>query len=193
MRRILFGIIFTFCVLTTFGQTASEHLTFKGIPIDGTLESFVGKLKGKGYKEHYKKDNFVILEGEFAGYKNCLINIGTSKDLDLVYRVLVTLPFSDNWNAVYKDYDKLKRMLTEKHGKPDSEGEDFMGNEATSDGIKRMYTEKGYCNYFAEYNLGIGGKKIAIGGSKELGISVFITYYDFLNEGRHDKKAMDDL
>ena len=193
MRRILFGIIFTFCVLTTFGQTASEHLTFKGIPIDGTLESFVGKLKKKGYEEFAREKGNVLLQGDFAGYRNCFIAVGNSEDLDLVSRVTVTLPFSDNWNTTYEFFDKLKRMMIEKHGLPVFEKEEFKDKNPSDDYLKYIYTKQGYCNYIAEFDVGIGGKQIKIIGVDEAGISVSITYFDFYNEELRDKKAMDDL
>ena len=192
MKRILLGIFFTFCVLSTFGQTASEHLKFKGIPIDGTLESFVGKLKKKGYKEYYRKENFVVLEGEFAGYKGCLIAIGNSKDLDLVHKVIVNFPSCDNRNTCYDMYVKIKNMLTEKHGSPAVEEENFKGMDPSDDFLKYTYTKQGYCNYYAEFYLGNGGKKISI-DSWDNGIKVCLAYFDFANEVIYDKKMMDDL
>ena len=48
MKRNLFLLLFAIVTLSTFAQTTSEHLTFKGVPIDGTLTEFVSKLKQKG-------------------------------------------------------------------------------------------------------------------------------------------------
>ena len=192
MKRILLGIFFTLCVLTTSGQTASEHLKFKGIPIDGTLESFVGKLKKKGYEEYGRDGNLTVLEGEFAGYEGCLIGITTSKDLDLVHKVFVSFPSCDNWNTCYDMYIKLKNMLTEKHGLPVLVEENFKDKNPSDDFLKYTYTKQGYCNYFAQFDLGIGGKKIAIDSWND-GITVSIIYFDFANEDIYDKKMMDDL
>jgi hypothetical protein len=50
MKTIFTTLIFAFTTMLTFAQT-SEHLTFKGVPIDGTLDtstkSIVQKLKQK--------------------------------------------------------------------------------------------------------------------------------------------------
>lgn len=192
MKRILLGIFFTLCVLSTFGQTASEHLKFKGIPIDGTLESFVGKLKKKGYVESGRKENFVALEGEFAGFDGCLIGIGTSKDLNLVHQVAVYFPSCDNWNTCYDMYVRLKNMLIEKHGTPGLEEENFKGMDPSDDFLKYTYAKQGYCNYFAIFDLGIGGKQISI-ESWDIGLSVCVSYYDFANMKKREKKVMDDL
>ena len=41
MKRNLFLLLFAIATLSTFAQTTSEHLTFKGVPIDGTLTEFI--------------------------------------------------------------------------------------------------------------------------------------------------------
>ena len=37
MKKVLILAFFVTCALFSFAQTESEHLTFKGVPIDGTL------------------------------------------------------------------------------------------------------------------------------------------------------------
>ncbi|MFL1682198.1 hypothetical protein [Coprobacter secundus] len=42
MKKIFFSLFLTFTFFTTaFAQKESEHLTFKGVPIDGTLNEYV--------------------------------------------------------------------------------------------------------------------------------------------------------
>lgn len=45
MRKIILLLCCAIISSITFAQTETEHLTFKGIPIDGSLDSFVQKLK----------------------------------------------------------------------------------------------------------------------------------------------------
>ncbi len=54
----------------TFAQS-SEHLKFKGVPIDGTLSEYVSKMKQAGFQLIETDDGVAVLEGEFAGYKDC--------------------------------------------------------------------------------------------------------------------------
>lgn len=54
-------------VASSMAQTTSEHLTFKGIPIDGPLNAFVAKRKAAGFKHLGTEDGFAYLEGDFAG------------------------------------------------------------------------------------------------------------------------------
>ena len=53
------------------------HLKFKGIPLTGSLTSFVEKLKSKGMTYIGQKDGVALLKGEFAAYKDCTVGVVT--------------------------------------------------------------------------------------------------------------------
>ena len=48
-------------------KAIQEHLTFKGVPIDGTLSEYVAKMKSAGFKYLGEQDGTAILQGDFAG------------------------------------------------------------------------------------------------------------------------------
>ena len=48
MKRILTIVAFIFSFMFVMAQTPNKYLTFKGIPITGTLENFAKKWKLKG-------------------------------------------------------------------------------------------------------------------------------------------------
>ncbi|MCS2563584.1 hypothetical protein NXY46_21465 [Bacteroides ovatus] len=48
-------------------------MTFKGVPINGTLNEFVSKLKQKGLAHIGTEEGIAMLKGDFAAYKNCTI------------------------------------------------------------------------------------------------------------------------
>ena len=52
MKRILTIAVFIFSFMFVMAQTPNNHLTFKGIPITGTLESFAQKMEAKGLKKY---------------------------------------------------------------------------------------------------------------------------------------------
>ena len=70
MKRIFLTFVIACCSLMTWAQ--SEHLTFKGVPIDGTLTEFVTKMKTAGFTHLGTQDGMAALQGDFAGYKNCM-------------------------------------------------------------------------------------------------------------------------
>ena len=48
MKNYLLTIAFSLTTMLNFAQQ-SEHLTFKGVPIDGTLNDFVTKMTQNGF------------------------------------------------------------------------------------------------------------------------------------------------
>ena len=73
MKKFLLTLLLTFAVGIGYAQT--EHIKFKGIPMEGTLQTFTTKLKTKSFTPIGIQDGVSMLTGEFAGYKNCFIII----------------------------------------------------------------------------------------------------------------------
>jgi hypothetical protein len=90
------NILMLFAVLISnvaFSQNqTSGHLTFKGVPIDGTLAGYVAKMKQNGFTHISSESGLALLKGDFAGYKECIVGVSTLKDIDLVYKVAVLFP-----------------------------------------------------------------------------------------------------
>ena len=67
MKKIFF-IGFLLSLLFPIDSLAQqEHLKFMGIPIDGHVNNFRKKLKGKGLTFYKKIDNNYVYKGKFAG------------------------------------------------------------------------------------------------------------------------------
>lgn len=49
MKRLIFLLLFVNTILISLAQDKSEHLSFKGVPIDGTLNEYVAKMKAAGF------------------------------------------------------------------------------------------------------------------------------------------------
>ena len=49
MKRLIFLLLFASTILISSAQDKSEHLSFKGVPIDGTLNEYVLKMKAAGF------------------------------------------------------------------------------------------------------------------------------------------------
>lgn len=81
MRKIIFTLLGAFISLISFTQTTSEHLTFKGIPIDGTLNEYIAKMKQAKFTLIETTDGVALLSGEFAGYQDCIIGVKTLKNI----------------------------------------------------------------------------------------------------------------
>lgn len=76
---------------------SSNHLKFKGVPIDGKLEDFVSRMKRKGFKHIGTQDDTEIIQGDFADFKECTVYVTTLDNKDLVSRIAVAFPEQDQW------------------------------------------------------------------------------------------------
>ncbi len=92
MKKIFLAVLAATISLSAFTQTTSEHLTFKGVPIDGTLNQFVSKMKAAGFTSEGVQDGTAVLSGDFAGYKECIIVVSTLQNKDLVSTIGVMFP-----------------------------------------------------------------------------------------------------
>ncbi|MBF0952193.1 MAG: hypothetical protein HXK18_01395, partial [Alloprevotella tannerae] len=137
MKKFLLVFFALAMTITTRGQSASDHMTFKGIPISGSLMEFAQKLSQKGFTVVQTNDVNVVLVGDFAGYKDCQILLLATKETKTIYAVSVFLPSSTSWSLLESNYNHLKTMLTQKYGSPQNVVEEFpRGSSGASDVLK---------------------------------------------------------
>ena len=66
MKRISATLMLLFAAICVMAQ---EHLSFKGIPIEGSMTSFCQKLKAKGFTSIGRDNNITLFTGDFTGRK----------------------------------------------------------------------------------------------------------------------------
>lgn len=191
MKKIIFLMMVSFIMLTSFAQTESPHLTFKGVPIDGTYSSFVTKLKQKGFKQDLK-DPYLLL-GDFAGYSDCKIVVTYNKDKNIVYGVGVIFEDTDSWQILYSNYTNLKRMLTIKYGEPNREVEEFLHPEYAENDRSKIHEVKMGRSTFESIFENEKGKIILKINELDLLCYVSLIYVDYMNLMKADDNAIDDL
>ena len=190
MKKLIIAVLLL-VYLTATAQTG--HLTFKGIPIDGKLNEFVGKLKQKGLIFIGTEDGTAILKGEFASFKGCTIAV-YAHESGIVDRVGVILPDRDSWSMLYNDYSRLKEMLTQKYGKPSEVIEEFQGYSIPKDDKSRMYEVKmDRCKYICDFNTDNGVIELRISHMDFSSCFVVLIYIDAENEAKVQSSAIDDL
>ena len=94
---------------TTTSSTSSTPLSFKGIPMTGTLSAFGTELVKAGFKNAGNG----TYTGDFAGYSGCKV---TPSGSNPVREVRVDFPVISDWDALEKAYDSLQASLTQKYG-----------------------------------------------------------------------------
>ncbi len=195
MKKVLFTSIIVFASIFSFGQTqTSDHLTFKGVPIDGTLNEFVAKMKQAGFTLIGTEDGIAMLEGEFAGFKGCKLGVVTFKPKNFVSKVAVMFPDRDTWSSLSSDYFSLKEMLTVKYGEPAKESEKFDTSSTPRDDEDKMYAVKfDNCKYHSLFETDKGIIALSIEHQSVISCYNLLEYYDKINGDIIEEKALEDL
>ena len=192
MKNYILTIAFSLTTMINFAQS-SEHLTFKGVSIDGTLNEFVTKMTQNGFTNSVTENGKAILNGEFAGYKDCVINVSTLKQKDLVNNIGVLFTKKNTWSTLSGNYFELKQLLTEKYGEPTEVEEKFDSSYQPNDDNSRMgRVRMDECKYISTWQNNNG--KIQLSIENNQGSSrVKLTYLDKINSDIIKAKAKDDL
>ena len=90
-------------------KSSTTPLSFKGIPMTGTLSAFGSELVKAGFKSAGNG----TYTGDFAGYSGCKV---TPSGSNPVQEVRIDFPVISDWDALEKAYDSLQASLTEKYG-----------------------------------------------------------------------------
>lgn len=197
MKTLFYALIFAFSMQTASAQEisiTSKHLTFKGVPIDGTLDEYVSKMKLNGFTHLGTEDGIAILNGDFAGYKDCHVGISTLKQKDLVYKIAVIFPERETWSTLSSNYFGLKELLTEKYGNPNDVIEKFDTYTRELDDFSKMHQVKfDNCKYYSIWKTNLGDIKLLIDHESNSRCFVSLSYNDKVNGDIIKSKAIKDL
>lgn len=191
MKKLLLTVFVLVMSITAFAQNSSEHLLFKGIPIDGPLNQFVSKLQSDGYTLECKDADNAVLSGTFAGRDNCYLYVVVKNKL--VAAVMVMFPKGSNWNALEIEYSIFKNALTDKYGEPIKVVEQFQGYIPTLDSTKYQKLIKGECEYSTHYMTDKGMITLGIQYIDNFGPRVFVFYGDLTNNIMSKLSDLSDL
>lgn len=178
--------------ISMFAQ--SEHLTFKGIPINGTLDQFTTQLTQKGFTKLGSEKGQAVLKGNFAGYKDCCVLVSTLDQSDLVYMTGVMFPDLDKWGLLENNYYKVKEMLITKYGKPKEEVEEFQSiikPRTDSEKLHRLKFDE--CTYKSVFETEKGHIVLTISHDRVMKCYVLLGYVDGINGDLAQDAALDDL
>jgi len=189
---MLLNLWFALFTLTAFSQT-SEHLSLKSVPVDGTLDQFVSRMKQNGFTLLVAENGFATLKGDFAGYKECVVSVSTLDKKDLVYKTGVAFPGKSTWSDLSGNYFELKSMLTQKYGEPPVVYEKFQSTSEPDDDLSKMsQVSQNNCKYYAIWITDKGTIQLLI-DHRSLEKFVKLVYLDKVNGDVIKAKAIDDL
>ena len=174
---------------------AQSHLSFKGVPIDGTLKDFKDAMIKAGFNYQGEEDGAALLSGDFAGYKNVMIIVYTLANCDVVSHIAVVFPENSTWSELLADYENLKEMMTKKYGRPKACQEKFTRYVGDSGDLRLTALSKGEYDWYTNYETDLGSIKLTISKGWEhyyTGCAVLV-YKDKINAEKVSNSAIDDL
>lgn len=195
MKKFLLVAICALFATVAFAQSSeSEHLTFKGVPIDGTLSQYVAKMKAAGFSYLGEEDGTALLKGDFAGFKGCTIGVSTLEGVDVVNRIVVLFTTYDEWSSLERDYNHLKDMLTKKYGEPSEVVQEFVNRLSSRNNTAKMLAlGSDECTWFTTFSTEKGDIQLALSKYDYTSGMVVLKYFDKINTEAVMTAAMDDL
>lgn len=189
MKKIFAILAMFFAVINIMAQ---EHLSFKGIPIEGSITTFCQKLKTKGFTSIGRDNNITMFTGDFTGRK-ATVGVTATDDGKNVFAVIVFFEPSGEWNTLVNTYDYYKDLYTRKYGAPTVSKEN---NPARSDSNTALMAEvyQGTVVYGSAWEVTGGDIQLSI--EKTSGVyegMVMIRYRDSQNVEAKIKNDLDDI
>ena len=191
MKKILVIMMAIMMYVTSFAQT-TEHMKFKGVPMEGTLQTFTNKLKAKGFTPLGVQDGVSLLKGDFAGYKGCIIAAVADKS-GMICKVSVVSPSMDKWGELELCYNSYKSMLTDKYGEP-IKSEEYFSEGYNRDASDKIYgVEFDKYKYYSLFSCKEGEIQLEISHDGVTSCYVMLSYFDNANQEKLRQQMMDDL
>ena len=179
-------------VLSSYAQGNPEHLTFKGVPIEGNMTEFCQKLKAKGLTYIGRENNISLFEGDFTG-RNATIAVTATDDGNNVFAVVVFFDPTGEWNNLVNTFNYYKDLYTRKYGQPSISKEN---NPAYSDSNLALMAEvyQGTVVWASAWEVTGGDIELSI--EKSSGFyegMVMIRYRDSQNVEAKIQKDLEDI
>jgi hypothetical protein len=175
-------------LITELQRRGLDHFTFKDIPINGSLNQFVAKLKKQGFSIKKTTDLDAILTGKFTGEDVHVFVQGTPKG---VYGVTVSYKEQTTWKAIKTKYENMKSMLIAKYGDPNETIEKFDSSYYEKSGLEFYALSEDKCTFMTHFVTKTGNGMIRLWISSDA--SLVINYVDTINFLLVNGKAYDDL
>lgn len=189
MKRILAAFL---VLVSAVYAMAQEHLSFKGIPIEGSMTSFCQKLKDQGLTEIGTTNNVTMFVGNFTG-RQASIGVSATSNGKNVLGVIVIFDSSDEWKTLVNTYDYYKGLYTRKYGNP---SDCIENNPSRHDSNTFLMSElaKGTVNYASSWEVTGGEIELSIEeATTPLNGTVVIKYLDAQNIEMKLQNDLDEI
>lgn len=176
-------------------KDASLHITFKGIPVMGTVNDFCNKLSSKGFSmvKTYEDGTAAAMSGNFAERPSTLYIIGTKKS-HFVQGIIVDFDEDYNkWQTIKNAYKNMVEQYITKYGTPYDVDESFDYPYEEGDGHEMTALRLNKCNYRTTFKLDKGSIVIKLTEKASIQIIYRDSENAMLGETERDNKIQSDI
>lgn len=187
-KKIISLIGCLFFALTIFAQ---GHLTFKGIPMTGSMTSFCTQMNSKGFRLIQSDGSAKLFKGKFTG-REVEVIVGATDDGKNVHSIVVIVNESKEWSSLNDTYSYYKKIYTMKYGEPSACVED-KSSMGEMDNAYMLELQQGGFTYASGWTVEGGDIELSIEKSGTLQGVVLIRYLDKQNIKAKIQKDLDDI
>ena len=188
MKKLFICLMVMFVSLSSSAQTTFPHLSFMGIPLNGTIDRFQAKLSAKGVYVNHVANKTIgvgcrVFKGSFSG-KKADIYVYYNDKTKIVYRAKAVIEASEK-EFQDNNYKYFESMLNAKYSYAETE----KGNHDNHESISWLVPTLDE-NSFYKY---LGVIDLYCSSYSYLQYSVHVDYTDTVNKQKSDNQNMDDL
>lgn len=192
MKKIL-ALLLVMMSFVGFAQDGtSQHMKFKGIPIEGSMTEFCRKLKAKGFTSIGQDGNVSLFTGDFTG-REATVGVTAADDGKNVFAVVVLFDPSGEWSVLVNTYDYYKDLYTRKYGNPAVSDERNPSHLDSNTGLM-IQLQEGTVTYYSAWEVDGGDIQLSIEKSSGMyeGV-VTIRYRDSQNVEAKIQSDLEDI
>lgn len=189
MKKNVFILVFLFIAINVFAQ---QHLSFKGIPLQGSMVEFCKKLESKGFISMGKESNISLFSGDFTG-RNATVGVTATDNGENVFAVVVLFDSSEEWNTLVNTYSYYKDLYIRKYGEP-AVSKEYNPARIDSNMALMSELEQGRVTYTCVWEVEGGDIQLSIEKSSEIYEGfVMIRYRDAQNVESKIQSDLEDI
>ena len=203
MKKIIMLWLFAIISIVGIAQNTTEHLSYMGIPITGTITQFQAKLQAKRCLLDKQTSNSLevgcrAFKGNFIGNK-VTIFVYYDENTKVVYRVKSVISKISE-NIADQKYEYIKNMLLQKYGMTYSNYGEQTGKESFSILVEgKLLNPKMDLTSLPLSSNGFKGNIDLFIAKDETFLSypfdynLHIDYYDAINYEKHLNRDLEDI
>nr|WP_288232483.1 hypothetical protein [uncultured Prevotella sp.] len=203
MKKIIMLWLFAIISIVGIAQNTTEHLSYMGIPITGTITQFQAKLQAKRCSLDKQTSNSLgvgcrAFKGNFIGNK-VTIFVYYDENTKVVYRVKSVISKISE-NIADQKYEYIKNMLLQKYGMTYSNYGEQTGKESFSILVEgKLLNPKMDLTSLPLSSNGFKGNIDLFIAKDETFLSypfdynLHIDYYDAINYEKHLNRDLEDI